>query len=230
MTNEASESGREYAPTVSAEDGEVTVPAVGHDATARADTGDVTAAAAPAGAAAAPAEYGVAPGRPLEVARYGPGVPAAPPGGQGGLTAEHVWHPGQPAAPSGRRGQLAGWLLTVVLLGIAGVLFYLRFHHPSFQVTGVTVSRQTPLQCGVDLAGSITTNGAAGTISYEWIFGSAGQPPQRLSQSVLSGERTVDVSIAVDGSGHGSASETVTLQVLSPQRMTASAAVAVSCP
>ena len=40
--------------------------------------------------------------------------------------------------------------------------------------------------------------------------------PQPLSQSVAAGQNTVDVTVAVQGSGHGSGSRTVTLQILGP--------------
>ncbi|HEX9541973.1 MAG TPA: hypothetical protein VGA04_27910 [Streptosporangiaceae bacterium] len=50
-----------------------------------------------------------------------------------------------------------------------------------------------------------------------------------MNQSVTAGQHAVYVTVAVEGSGHGSASRTVTLQVLGPDRWTASTAVVVSC-
>ena len=50
-----------------------------------------------------------------------------------------------------------------------------------------------------------------------------------LSQSVLAGQPAVYVTVSVEGAGHGSASQTVILQVLGPDTRTASAVVAVSC-
>ena len=122
-----------------------------------------------------------------------------------------------------------GTALTVILLAASGVVLYLRFHHAPFGVTGVTISQQTPADCGVDVTGRITTNGAAGTVSYQWLFPANQQPPRPLSQSVVAGEHAVYVTVAVEGQGHGSATETVTLQVLGPDLRAASADVVVSC-
>jgi len=171
-------------------------------------------------------------GRPPEIVRYGPGVPASPPAGQAELTAERIWRYTGPAKPSGRRartGALLGWTLTVILLAASGVLLYLRFHHAPFHVTGAAITQQAKTGCGVDVTGRITTNGSAGTVSYQWLFRPGLQPPQPLSQSVVAGQHAVYVSVAVEGQGHGSASRAVTLQVLGPDTATATAAVMISC-
>ena len=171
-------------------------------------------------------------GRPPEIVRYGPGVPASPPAGRAELTAERVWRNTGPAKPSGRRaglGALLGWTLTVILLAASGVLLYLRFHHAPFHVTSVAITQQAKTGCGMDVTGRITTNGSAGTVSYQWLFRPGLQPPQPLSQSVVAGQHAVYVSVAVQGQGHGSASRAVTLQVLGPDTATATAAVMISC-
>jgi hypothetical protein len=96
-------------------------------------------------------------------------------------------------------------------------------------VTGVTISQQTPVRCGVDVTGRITTSGSAGTVSYQWLFPANQQSPRPLSQSVVAGQRAVYVTVTVEGQGHGSATETVTLQVLGPEPRAASADLVVSC-
>jgi hypothetical protein len=169
---------------------------------------------------------------PTGIVRYGPGVPAGPPAPQPGPSAERVWRTGQPAVPGRRRprlGRLLGASLTVILLAASGVALYLRVHHPPFHVTGVVISQQTRAGCGVDVTGRIATNGAAGTVSYQWLFRPALGPPQPLSQSVIAGQQAVYVTVAVEGSGHGRASQTVTLQVLGPDPGNAATAVVVSC-
>jgi len=174
----------------------------------------------------------VPPRPPTEVVRYGPGVPATRPGGQRGLTAEQVWRGGRPPAPARRRPglrQLLGWGLTVILLAASGVVLYLRFHHPPFQVTGVVISQRTRTGCGVDVTGRITTNGSAGTVSYQWLFQPGRQQPRPLSQSVTAGQHAVYVTAALEGSGHGSASQTATLQILGPDPRSVSATVVVRC-
>jgi hypothetical protein len=170
-------------------------------------------------------------GRPPGVVSYGPGVPAAPPAGQAELTAERVWR-SDPAGPSRRRARLRrllGAALTVLLLAASGVVLYLRFHHAPFHVTGVAITHQAKSGCAVDVTGQIATNGSPGTVHYQWLFRGDQQPPRPLSQSVAAGDHAVFVTVAVEGSGHGSASQTVMLQVLGPDFRTAAATVAVSC-
>ena len=167
-----------------------------------------------------------------DVVRFGPGVPATPPASQAGPKAERVWRTGRLPEPPRRPARLRWWFgsaLTVILLAASGVVLYLRFHHAPFYVTGVVITQQTKTGCGVDVTGRITTNGAAGTVSYQWLFPPDRQAPRPLNQSVVAGQHAVYVTVAVEGQGHGSASRTVTLQVLGPDPGTASAVVVVSC-
>src|SRR5216684_1988180 len=83
--------------------------------------------------------------------------------------------------------------------------------------------------CGVNVTGRITTNGSAGTVSYQWLFRPDRQPPQPLNQSVTAGQHAVYVTVNVEGSGHGTASQTATLQVLGPDSRAASAQMVISC-
>ena len=186
----------------------------------------------PAGQAGQTTEPASSRGQPAEIVRYGPGVPATPAAGQAELTAERVWQTSGPAGPrrrSARLRRLSGSALTVILLVASGVVLYLRFHHAPFHVTGVAITQQAKAGCAVDVTGRITTNGSAGTVSYQWLFRPDQQAPQPLSQSVAAGQRAVYVTVAVQGSGKGSASQAVTLQVLGPDVRAASAGVVVSC-
>ena len=166
-----------------------------------------------------------------ELTRYGPGVPATSPPGAA-HTAERIWRTGHADQPPRRlrrwRG-LARSALTVILLAASGVVLYLRFHHAPFHVTGVAITQQTQVRCGVKLTGQIRTNGAAGTVSYQWLFQPGQQTPQPLSQSVSAGRNTVDVTVALQGSGRGSASRTVTLQILGPDSQADSTSVILRC-
>lgn len=166
-----------------------------------------------------------------ELTRYGPGVPATPPA-DAARTAERIWRTGHADQPTRRprrwRG-LARSALTVILLAASAVVLYLRFHHTPFHVTGVTITQQGQSRCGVKLTGQISTNGAAGTVSYQWLFQPGQQTPQPLSQSAAAGQNTVDVTVAVQGSGHGKASRTVTLQILGPDSRADSTSVVLRC-
>jgi hypothetical protein len=125
--------------------------------------------------------------------------------------------------------RILGSALTVILLAAAGVVLWLRFHHAPFHITGVAITQQTKTTCGVDLTGRIATNGSAGTVSYQWVFRPQTQAPQPLSQSVVAGQHAVYVTVSVQGEGHGSAMQEVTLDVLGPQTGMASQRVNVSC-
>jgi hypothetical protein len=166
-----------------------------------------------------------------EVLRYGPGVPATPPPGTS-QTAERIWRTGRPAGPPARARRprrVLGSLFTALLLIAAAVVLYLRFHHAPFHDTAVRITQQTRNGCGVNVTGRIGTNGSPGTVSYQWVFRGDPHPPQPLTQSVVSGQDAVYVTVAVEGSGHGSASQDVTLQVLGPDQRSDSAVVTLSC-
>src|ERR1700683_952095 len=205
-----------------------------HESTVAAAQGQ---AAGPAHQAAPPAPIppaaGVIPPSPVAgIVRYGPGIPVALPVSLGGRTAEHVWSGGPPPAPPRRSARLrrfGGLALTVILLVASGVVLFLRFYHPPFQVTGAAITQRTMTRCRVDVTGRIATNSAAGTVTYRWLFKPGGQQATTLRQSVTSGQHAVDVTVAVEGSGHGRASQAAILQVLSPDRRTASTRVALSC-
>ncbi len=173
---------------------------------------------------------GIAPRQPApEVVRYGPGVPPS----QAGVSAEQVWRTGRmpepPRRPVRRLRRLAGTAVTVILLAAAGVLLFLRFYHPAFKVTGASIIESVQNGCTVNVTGRITTNGAAGTISYQWVFTPQHSAPQPLSQSVVSGQHASYVTVSIQGQGHGSATQKVTLQVLGPNQETGSRVVKISC-
>lgn len=169
---------------------------------------------------------------PPGIVRQGPGVPVSPSPNRVSRSAEQVWRTGQLPAPPGRRRRLrriSGSALTVVLLVAAGVVLYLRFHHGPLQVTGVAITRQVTNGCAVDVTGRITTNGSAGTVSYQWLLRPQSAAPQPMNQSVVAGQGAVYVTVAVQGQGQGSAARDVTLQVLGPGTGTASVHVSLSC-
>jgi hypothetical protein len=212
-------------PTAASSYERTTVPPANQPAPYRPDPPTVRA---PAGAPPQPASGGAAPQPASEVLRYGPGVPPS----QAGVSAEQVWRTGQMPDPPRRPvrlRRLASLAVTVILLAAAGVLLFLRFHHAPFQVTAVKIVSATTNGCSVNVTGLISTNGAAGTVPYEWVFTPQQQAPQPLSQSVVSGQHAAYVTVAVEGQGHGTATQKVTLQLLGPNQGTASTVVRVSC-
>jgi hypothetical protein len=231
-----------YVPTRRPE-AETVPPAPGADVTARPPAPDaahqsptIVVRNQPEAAAAAgePVTYRPTPDStpPSDVLRYGPGVPAS----QAGVAAESVWRTGHRSGPPPRQGRLRrvrrvlGSALTVILLVVAGVVVWLRFFdHPAFHVTGVSIIQQTKTGCGVNVTGKIVTNGSAGTVSYQWVFQPQTQAPQPLSQTVTAGQHDVVVTVAVQGQGHGSATQMVTLDVLGPDTRTAPTEVTISC-
>ncbi|HEY6478850.1 MAG TPA: hypothetical protein VIZ00_02405 [Streptosporangiaceae bacterium] len=164
--------------------------------------------------------------------RYGPGVPMTPEP-RAGLTAEDIWRTGLVAGaaprPKPRWRRAAGSAVTVALLAIAAVILFLRFHHPALAVTSAAITQQTRNGCTVDVTGKIATSGGAGTVSYQWVFRPDTRPPQPLTQTVIAGQKAVFVTVAVEGSGQGSAAQSVTLQVLGPDRKSAATSVVVRC-
>ena len=163
-----------------------------------------------------------------DLVRYGPGVPES----QAGVTAEQVWRTGrmpEPAKRPHRLRRIAGTAFTVLLLAAAAVVLFLRFHHAPFHTSGAAIIAESKSGCAVNVTGRIDTNGAAGTVSYQWVFQPQSEAPQPQSQSAISGQHSVIVTVAVEGQGHGTASQKVTLQVLSPDPATASTNVTISC-
>jgi hypothetical protein len=190
----------------------------------------------PAAAGGAPPPQPPPPPPPSEVVRHGPGVPGAAAVSAAGVAAESVWRTGQrpgPAPRSPRQRQVRrvlGSALTVILLLAAAVVIYLRFFdHPALKVSEVAITQQTHSGCAVDVTGRITTNGAAGTVHYQWVFQPQTQAPQPLAQSVVAGQHDVYVTVAVEGKGHGSATERVTLDLLGPGTGSAPADLNISC-
>jgi hypothetical protein len=163
--------------------------------------------------------------------KSGPGVPSAPPASQRGVPAAEVWRTGQLPKPPrrGRWRRRASATLTVALLAASGVVIYLRLHHAPFGVTGVALTGQVKNGCAVDVTGRINTTGAAGIVSYQWVFTPQLTAPSPLSQSVIAGQDEVYVTAAVEGQGHGRLGQEVTLQVLGPGQRSASAHVVISC-
>ena len=167
--------------------------------------------------------------------RFGPGVPVSMPAASAApapAPAEEVWRTGQlPRQPPqrGRWRRRAGAALTAALLIACGVVIYLRLHHTALAVTGVAITAQVKNGCAVDVTGRISTTGAPGTVTYQWVITPQATAPQPLSQSVTAGQSAVYVTVSDQGTGHGQRTQQVTLQVLGPGQGRASTHVDISC-
>ena len=104
----------------------------------------------------------------------------------------------------------------------------MRFHHPPLQVTRVAIVGSGRAGCAVAVAGLISTNGTAGTITYQWGFPVG--PPLTRHVPVSAGQNSVNVQVTVEGSGNGVALQRVWLQVLHPGRRTVSKDILIRCP
>jgi hypothetical protein len=187
----------------------------------------------PPGPAGYPAASAASPAGSAQIRRFGPGVPAPAAGGDAVLSAGEIWQSAQPAGPYPRRAvrlRRRAWTAFSVLLIIAsGVVIWLRLHHPPLGVTGVAITSQAKSGCAVDVTGQISTTGGAGTVSYQWVFTPQEAAPQPVSQSVASGQSSVYVTAAIEGQGHGTLAQRVTLQVLGPGHGSATAQVVLTC-
>lgn len=170
--------------------------------------------------------------------RFGPGVPGGPDTSAGTVRTAAVWHgtvrPGEPVLPpERRRGKraLGGWLLALVVL--LGVLAYLLWQHfpGSVKVDGVTVRNATAVQgchSTAKVVGTLRTSGDAGTVRYRWRR-SDGTLSDELKQRVAKGSRSTDVVLLWSFDGRGSLTATATLEVLGPQRQSASTTFTYRC-
>lgn len=84
------------------------------------------------------------------------------------------------------------------------------------RVTGVVIFRRARTGC---MVGRISTNGSAGTVSYQWMFRPGMRASEPLSQAVAAGQHVISVTVPIEGTG------AATLRVLSPDLVAASTAV-----
>jgi serine/threonine-protein kinase len=127
------------------------------------------------------------------------------------------------------RGLLASLLVIVVA---AGFLFYVwQRTHEKLTITAVSVSAaKKVIGCNgtAVIIGTITTNGHAGPIRYEWVRGADTLPPAQVSAP--SGSSTVRVTLDWKLEGRGTGSAEARLRVLSPALADRTITVPYSCP
>ena len=176
-------------------------------------------------------------------AHFGPGVPVAP--GASGDLATAVWRgeiepppntgrpgPEDPALAARRRNQRWILPLTVLILVVAMLIYYLwNRSGQGLSVRSVSVSAAaTPLGCdGTErLTGIVLTDGGAGTVKYEWQR-SDGTFSGPLTRTVPRGTQQVTLVLDWDFKGYGTFDATARLRVLSPGSATASGSFTYRC-
>ncbi|MDM4719070.1 hypothetical protein QTQ03_05470 [Micromonospora sp. WMMA1363] len=159
--------------------------------------------------------------------RFGPGVPAAPPSA-----------PPWPVVPPpvrrrplwGRVTSVLSTLLTVALVAVVG--WYLWQRISPLEITGVTVAVPEPAgeSCDVtvDVVATVTTNGRAGEIRYQWLR-SGSAPGAVLTERVGRGQRAVELTLRWSFAGVGSTSETATVNITGPSPAQARTVVTYDC-
>jgi hypothetical protein len=101
----------------------------------------------------------------------------------------------------------------------------------SFSVSGAAArTESTTLRCNetATITATLKTNGQAGKIDYRWIR-SDGTVSERLHQAVTQGSRHVNVVLRWKFTGSGTYQAAATIEVLSPQQISASVAFPYIC-
>lgn len=168
---------------------------------------------------------------PGELRRFGPGVPVPAPTHDMSQAAA-IWRGDpQPADTKRRRRRLTTWLLPLlVLIAVLAILLWQHSGSP-LTVNGASVSASSPsLTCGgtATVTATIRTNGASGTITYRWRR-SDGTISDTLRQQVSKGSNSVQVVLLWSFHGQGSINATATLDVLSPNQLSAATTFAYAC-
>ncbi|MET7475981.1 hypothetical protein ABZT17_16660 [Streptomyces sp. NPDC005648] len=170
--------------------------------------------------------------------RFGPGVPAAT--GRADDRATGIWTgtltPDRPSG-AGPRSRRPWWRrelpsLLVVAAVVVAVLVGLRSCAGSdpLRVLDARVSAPTVGRCAktVVVTGVLRTDGNPGTVDYRWKR-SDGTESAVLHQEVGRNVRSSEVVLRWSFDGRGTMKATATLEVLSPDPMTASAGFTYTC-
>lgn len=156
------------------------------------------------------------------VLRFGPGVTAA-------LPLPFPLHP-EPAAPR-RKGEWRRYTLAAAVL--LAVLAYLAWQHygPALEVRDVAVTTDAAgpsCDATADVVAVVRTNGRAGVLTYRWLR-SDGTRSEQLTERVPSGRREARLHLLWTFQGAGTYPAKAELQLVSPERRTASAEFTYRC-
>ena len=167
--------------------------------------------------------------------RFGPGVPvqAAP----APDLATAVWRgevqPVETAQQAAARRSRRWILPLTVLILVIAVLIYFLWGRGTNAVTvdSVVVKASTPaVTCGQTerLNALITTNGGAGTLTYQWVR-SDGTTSEILTQNMNRGEGQTSVALLWNFDGYGTLDAKATLHIISPGDASGSTTFTYTC-
>lgn len=156
------------------------------------------------------------------VLRFGPGVTAA-------LPVPFPLHPAP--APPRRKGEWRRYTLaTAVLLAVLAYLAWQRYG-PALEVRDVVVTTDAAgpaCDATADVVAVVRTNGRAGVLTYRWVR-SDGTRSEQLTERVPSGRREARLHLLWTFQGAGTYPAKAELQLVSPERRTASAEFTYRC-
>lgn len=168
--------------------------------------------------------------------RFGPGIaadePTLPPVAQTWRTGRAPKHPRRR-----RRGWLRSLISSLISIGIIiGVVAWLLLRNQSsadLAVTGLDVqvdqAKQT-CNANVDITGTVTTNGAAGQLVYQWQRSDEQQPEAQKQQTVPDGQKSVALHLIWQISGVSAAKTfTATLTILNTPSIQKTASFSYTC-
>ncbi|CAM5343655.1 hypothetical protein SAVIM338S_01098 [Streptomyces avidinii] len=156
------------------------------------------------------------------VLRFGPGVTAALP----------LPFPVAPAPrpPRPRSGWRRYTLAAVILLAVLGYLAWQRYG-PALEVRDVAVTTDAAgpaCDATADVVAVVRTNGRAGVLTYRWVR-SDGTRSEQLTERVPSGRHEARLHLLWTFQGAGTYPATAELQLVSPDRRTASTGFTYRC-
>ncbi len=141
--------------------------------------------------------------------------------------------PTPPPRPRKRRRWRAAvsTLITAVILGAVGVIFWQRTHdHLKVTAVAVAPAHLPGDHCNVtvNVVGTVKTNGLGGTVSYQWIRGGGLTSPVS-AVTAARGHATLRVVLQWSFHGRGTYHAAARLRVLTPDAASGQTAFAYSC-
>ena len=156
-----------------------------------------------------PATPPAAPPPPVEVLRFGPGVPAV-------IATAPVLAAEPPAPPRRLRRKRA--LNLVLTVALAGLVIWLLWPAGKLHVSTVSLqAKPTVVACeqSADVVATVRTNGNAGQLKYRWTRNDA-VGSGTLVQSLARGQHSVNLHLRWTFHGPGSYDARATVQLISP--------------